>query len=306
MRIQPDGRMGGWLAAAVVGVLSLHPVIRLSAQSLQTMTSSRLLRGEDTIAVRVEFGGGRFTLTPSADNVLYRARLEYLEGRVRPRFEYDRENRSLLVGIGGIRGQRRSSRVNFDFDNGPPQRLDLQLSPSVITDLSLTLGAVQTDVDLGGLALSRVELKGGASETTVGFSRPNRATCQNLRVMVGAGEFVLRQLGNAGCRTVTFHGGVGDIQVDLTGRWPGDAQVDIKMALGDLEIILPDNVGVEIQLDKLLASFQSSGPLVTAGRSNLWRTTNWDGSSTKLRVNVGAAFGSIRVRFADSEARVVR
>ncbi|MGH7752075.1 MAG: hypothetical protein ACREN5_04605, partial [Gemmatimonadales bacterium] len=180
--------MGGpaLLAGLATAFLSVSPTTHLSAQTMQTLTSSRLLRGEDTLAVRVEFGGGRFTLTPATGNVLYRARLEYLEDRVRPRFEYDREIRFLLVGIGGIRGRNRGgggSRVNFNFD-GPPQRLDLQLSPRVITDLSLTLGAVQSDVDLGGLALSRVELKGGASETTVGFSRANRAACESLKVMV--------------------------------------------------------------------------------------------------------------------------
>ena len=71
----------------------------------------------------------------------------------------------------------------------------------------------------------------------------------NLEVNTGASETEL-DLKGIKLSKVDIHAGVGDITVDLSGKWKESFDVNLEMGVGRSTIILPKDVGVQIKASK--------------------------------------------------------
>jgi hypothetical protein len=233
--------------------------------------------------VSVEYGAGEFSVRPMDTGLLYRMSLEYDEDRYEPVAEYD-EHR-LEVGVESIRGGM--GRRNRDGG-----RLDLELARGVPMDLDLEFGAVQADVDLGGLALTGLELSTGASQSTIDVSEPSTASMEVARFEVGAAEFDARRLGNLSAARIEVDAGVGSITLWLDGEWRQDARVAIDMGLGSLELRVPEGLGLELRKDSFLTSLDSEG---LVKRGDVYQSLDWNEAARKVTVDLDAAFGSVKV-----------
>jgi hypothetical protein len=204
---------------------------------------------------------------------------------------YSPDARQVRLGIEGL-----DHRGDLNYRDRPEQRLDVELSPSVPTDLHLEYGAGAAEIELGGLSLTSVEVKAGAAESTIRFSQPNRVPCQSLTFEVGAINLATEGLGNARCGRIDFKGGAGDITLDFTGQWPANATttVDVTIGLGALTLRFPEGVGVAVDIDRVLASFDRSG---LRKRGNRYYSANYDTASVKLDLNVKTALGSVEVQW---------
>jgi hypothetical protein len=151
-------------------------------------------------------------------------------------------------------------------------------------------------LDFGGLQLTGVRLTSGASETVVDFSSPNLVKMGALDVDIGAASFEARNLGNANATSVRVHGGVGSVDLDFGGQWSQDMSVDVELALGKLTLHLPRDVGVRIEVQKLLASFDQQG---LQKRGDAWFSDNWDSARYRIRLRASTTFGGIEVDRAD-------
>jgi hypothetical protein len=193
----------------------------------------------------------------------------------------------------GVDGQ---SHGNIHYRNRTEQRLDLYLSPATPLDLDLTFGAGTGDVELGGLPLTSVRVKGGASDATIRVSQPNKATCRSFTMEVGAIDLKTEKLGNARCERLELKGGAGDLTLDLTGDWPGGVtnQVDVSVGFGSVTLRLPEGVGVEADVERFLVNFDRSGLL---RRGSNYYSANWDTAKTRIHLNLNAALGDIQVEW---------
>lgn len=262
------------------------------AQDYRTTSASRQQRGEEELVVNVQFGVGQLRLRPAPERVLYRTNLRYDARAFEPMMDYDPDSRRLRVGVEGL--NLRGNRVNYP--NMPEQRLDLELSPSVPMTLDLAFGAGKADIELGGLSLQRIDLKGGAAETVVRFSQPNRIACDRLSFEVGAIDLKTEQLGNSRCRHIEFKGAAGDITLDLTGAWSeGEpAQVEVAVGLGSVRLRLPESIGVAVNVDRFLTSFDQAG---LTKRGSRYYSANYDTAKIKIDLDVKAAMGSVEIEW---------
>ncbi len=260
------------------------------AQQLVTLTSARQLHGESALSVDVTYAAGSFRLQPAESGDLYRMEMRYDETRYTPVREYDPDAGVLRLGLTG-RGRRNSMTVHGDQKGGS---LDVSLTPEVPVSLDMELGAVRSDVELGGLQLRRLSYHTGASESHVRFSRPNPLACEAVTFDVGAAEFEAVGLGNANCRRMGFHGGVGDVTLDFSGDWRASADANVKVAIGSLKLLLPRDLGVAISLDRFLASFDHEG---FTRRGGVYYSDNFSTARYRLHLSVEAAFGGIEVRW---------
>jgi hypothetical protein len=89
---------------------------------------------------------------------------------------------------------------------------------------------------------------------------------------------------------------VGDVTLDFTGNWDGSARGDIKMGLGSLQLTFPRDIGVRIEKNGLLASFDSSGFEAVDGG---FQTTNWGTANSTVSLDIRAALGNIDVTFVN-------
>ncbi|MDH5805522.1 MAG: cell wall-active antibiotics response protein, partial [Gemmatimonadota bacterium] len=154
------------------------------------------------------------------------------------------------------------------------------------------------EIDFGGLRLARAKVATGASGSLIEFSRPTLAPCEELEVHVAAADFRVEGLGNSNCRSMQFDGDAGALRLDFQGEWQytGDTDVTIKIGLGALRLYIPRGMGVSVQLDRFLASFDQAGLIK---RGNMYRSRNYDQSTTRINFEIDAAFGDIDIIWID-------
>lgn len=273
------------LVAAAVGAPPL------AAQSYQTVSLSRWMQAEDTLRVNVRFVAGRFFLRPDSSGALYRAELVYDDDHFDPVTEYDPSERSLRIGVSG---EGVSTRLKYLKNT--KQRLSLAVGVGVPARLAIEFGAADADLELGGLVLARATLKTGASRTVVRFSEPNRTSCEHLRFEVGAAEFTVEKLGNARCEQISISGGAGGLSVDFGGSWDPNVatETSVDIGFGAVTLRFPKDLGVSIDLDRFLATFQRAGFTKQGAR---YVSTNYDSARTQVHVRIDAVIGDINVEW---------
>jgi hypothetical protein len=275
-----------WLRPALLAatVLALFGADLLAAQSWRDYSASRLKADDSELEVKVEYGAGELEILAAQDaNVLYRMDLRYDEDRFEPVAEF--EPGRLELGVESVRR-------NIDIRGKSEGSMTLVLGRDVPMDLDLEFGAVKADIDLGGLALTRLSLETGASQSRVAVSEPNPERLARASMSVGAADFRAIGLGNLNAERIELDAGVGDVVLDFSGQWARDAEVSVDMGLGALELRFPRGLGVHLRKDGFLASLDSEGLIK---RGDDYYSPDWDRASHRVTVEIDAAFGSIDV-----------
>lgn len=301
-------REAGSLAVIAAGLLAglAAPPAPAAAQEWRNFRAARQASDAESLEVELIYGAGRLQVSPSETPFLYDARIRYDASRVRPLRGWSRVDHRgrLRIAVTSIGDTDRPETIHLDewdvevnLDDLRRRgdalgRVDLSLHPAVPTDLKLVVGAASADLDLGGLSLHSLEFATGASETAISFDSPNRVRMERLSLTAGAAEFEARSLGNARFDRLEFDGAIGDVLLDLTGEWDGDATAAIKMGIGELTIRVPREIGVRIERSSLLISLDAPGFEKT---ERVYVTPNWESAEVRLEIELQAAFGTVEV-----------
>lgn len=257
--------------------------------SLRTLAAARMAAEEDALSATVKFGGGHLRAGPAAEGMLYGTRLVFDETRFRPIHTYDAHAQHLEIGIDARRATRGLSR-----DGASLQELDLAVSPDVPASLVFELGMAGANIQLGGISLWRLELVSSAGESSVAFDAPNQIRCSELSVKAGAAELRVTGLGNARCQSIELKGGVGDVTLDFTGDWMAgeSTSAEVKLGIGALVLRFPPDLGVEIEVDRFVASIEAPGMV---RQNNRLVSENYERADSRLMLSIATAFGDIKV-----------
>ncbi len=93
---------------------------------------------------------------------------------------------------------------------------DLSLGSTPL-NLSIEAGAYKADYQFGGLALTKLTVKDGASQSVLDFNSPNASEMSLLRYETGASQVTLTGLGNANFESLEFNSGAGNYKLDFAG-----------------------------------------------------------------------------------------
>ncbi len=275
------------LAIAAVTV-AIAPAL-VAGQSWRTVNTSRQLETNDEVRVFVEYAAGQFNIRSVDEGLLYRMNLRYDEDRFEPVSEFSGDR--LLLGV-------ESMRRSMNIKGRQSGSLELELARGVPIDLDLEFGAVQADIDLGGLALTDLDLSTGASESLIDISEPNTARMATASFEVGAAEFTIQNLGNLNADRIELDAGVGSITLGLGGRWQQDTHLDIEMGLGSLELRVPEGLGVQLRKDSFLTALDSEGLIK---RGDVYESLDFDDADYRVIIELDAAFGSVSVVWIEDE-----
>lgn len=268
------------LAAALLAGIALP----LTAQTYRTTVETRRVTGP--LSVDLTFAVGELLVRPGDHDHSYRLAMTYLEDAFDPSVRFDAERGRLAVKLDG------DVRLRDDMD-ASDQLLDLALPRGVPLDLDLSFGAVEAEIELGGLTLRSAEIRTGASETTVSFASATRGACERIAFSVGAAEFEALRLGNSGCRRVSLEGAVGEMHLDFSGAgWAGETRLQIKVGLGEVRITVPEGVGIRLNSSRFLSSVKHTG-LVRQGPH--LQSPDFEGAEARLLIDVEAALGSVHI-----------
>ena len=286
------------LRVAIVALALSLGAASASAQSMRAFTTFRQLHGETRLQADLDYRAGGLRVAPGRATELYRMDASYDEARYLPTSDFNAASGVVFLGLrpAGDGGLRVVSRRQLRQD------ANVAFSPSVDLDLDITLGAVNADLELGGLRLSRLTMQAGASQAVIRFSQPNRSRCRSAEITAGAAEVTMLGLGNSRCDRIDFEGGMGKVTLDFDGGWTSSSRATVKMAMGELTLRLPRRVGVRLTLDRFLASFDPAG-LVRAG--NAFQSPGYEDAERRLDIDVATAVGGVRVEWVDRKAESV-
>lgn len=288
----PQAALVTAMRVAITVLCSLAAAAPLHAQHVRTLESARLLRDSTPVSVRVQFGTGTLNVSAADAPYLYRSITRFGDLFMAPTSAWNALQRTLTL-TGGQRGSASRSGDEDDRDDENTQDWRLQLSRRAPLELTIAAKAADATLDLTGLPLRRFSLHTGAAAATVRFDAPNVESMAVFDASVGAGGLKLIGLGNAGASETRLVSDVGDIALDLGGRWQRDMQVSIRSAVGTIRITAPPTVGLEMESVGALARVSASGTITRDGST--WRSANFTTSAVKVRIVVTSILGKVEL-----------
>lgn len=272
-----------------IALLLLVPTVA-PAQQMRSFAASRRSAGEQSLHVIVTFASGNITLRPSTDGSLFRTAIEYDAERSAPLQEYAPGSGELRLGLRtiGATGVRVTSRAQLE------QRGDIELSPDIPLALEANLGAAEARLDLGGLTLTDLTVKSGATDAVVDFSLPTRGECRSATFSVGAGQIEIRRAAQSGCAVISVTSGASDATLDFSGEWRRPISVVARMTMGQLTLRIPRGTGVTMETDRFLAPLQARG---FQRSGNQWVTPGFASAAHRLRVQLNSAMAGVSVEW---------
>lgn len=269
----------------LVAALIIAPTAA-EAQDWRTVSSRRQAAGEEALHVDMRFGAGTLRVTPIDPGELYSVSFRYDADRMT--IENDYRDGRLDIRVEGNRTVRTRSRELAS--------LELGLGPEVPVHLDIAFGAAEAELELGGVPTRRIGIATGASDSRLRFSAPNPERLERLKIEAGAAAFQAVGLGNANVERIEVSGGVGSLILDFTGEWRTNVSAKVDLGLGSLSLRLPRGLGVRVNRETFLMSFDSQ-ELVRRG--NAYYSQNWEDATHRLTLDISGAFGSIDVQWVD-------
>jgi hypothetical protein len=109
-----------------------------------------------------------------------------------------------------------------------------------------------------------------------------------LRYETGASDVKLTGLANANFSTLTFSGGAGNYTLDFSGDLQRDATVTVDSGLGNLSLIIPENMDAVITVEGAAINISSGTGWTQNGQKYTQK-----GSGASLTILVKMAAGNL-------------
>jgi hypothetical protein len=232
----------------------------------------------DEPRLKISFGAGELKLSPGAGDMLVEGTATYDIPNFKP---------EIIENGGDVeikQGQIKTLNVS-DFKN----EWDLNLGKTPL-DLEINAGAYKGRYEFGGLALTSLTIKDGASDVEVSFSESNPTEMSVFRYETGASSVRLTGLANANFSTLIFNGGAGEYTLDFSGELQQDATARVEGGFGNMNLVIPEGVDANVSVE--------GGP-VNVNHSSGWGQNNHtytqEGSGPTLTIIVKMGAGNVNI-----------
>ena len=228
---------------------------------LQTESQTVELGDADSVDVEIQMGAGELDISGGANELLEAS------------FTYNVEELNPHATYSDGRLEVRDSDVNegirslFDLDEYRNE-WDLKFNESVPMEMNVDLGAGRSKLALGALALTSLNIDGGAGEVDLDLS-----SSQSLN-------------------RLDFNMGAGEVTVNLTGDWQNDLDARIEGGLGEITVKLPSNVGVRVDVQTGIGSVDASG---LSRDGDTYTNDAYGVSDVTLQIDVEGGVGQINL-----------
>jgi hypothetical protein len=129
--------------------------------------------------------------------------------------------------------------------HGAP-RFALALGTARPYALAVEGGAIDCNLDLGGVPLKRVTIRQGAGRLRCDFSAPNPAEMDRLDLEGGAMAVELVNLANAAFGELRLDGGAASYELDFGGTLRRDANIRIAASVSSVKLVVPATTAARV------------------------------------------------------------
>lgn len=177
---------------------------------------------------------------------------------------------------------------------------EFSYAPEVDCRFDIEIGAAKAELDFGDLTVSDLRLDIGAADANIDFSSPNRTTLRDLKVDAGACDLEMRNLGNSKFEFLTFDGGLGSFTLDFTGDFNFEAEANIDVGMGSIDIIIPKGIGVRLEAEEHWFNsidFPKRNFTKAKGQDDVWESDNFKTATGRLTIVLDVGMGSADIEF---------
>jgi len=205
----------------------------------RTDTKTVALDGATRVEVALDMNAGELRVQAVDQEALLEASFEYNRERDRPVVDYHR------FGDTGTLQVRRARRHGLSIGR-IHNKWDLKLGRAVPVDLNINLGAGQSDLDLRGLRIRRIEIDMGVGEMNLDIQGEHKESF-DVKIDGGVGSAKLYLPDEVGVK-VSVDGGLGSVNPhgltkrggayvnDAYGRSPVTIEVEIDAGIGSVDL----------------------------------------------------------------------
>lgn len=223
------------------------------------------LNDADDARVYIKMGAGELQIDSGAEELL-EADFTYNVAEWKPEIEYKVTDGSGRLTI------RQPQTYKVSMHSDARYEWDLKFKDNVPLDIRIECGAGESDIELGSLNVTQLDMK------------------------LGAGDAKIDLDGNTSLTDLELDIGVGSITVELNGDWEHNVDVEIQGGIGQIKLRLPENIGVRVNITKGVGDVDASG-LYRRGNSYVNRA--YDNADVILEVNIQAGVGQIDLEVVD-------
>jgi hypothetical protein len=231
-----------------------------------------------SVNLSLAFGAGTLQVHPGAGK-LVSGTAKYNVPDFKPSVTVNGSNVRIEQGNWHLNGITDLSKIKNEWD------LSLGSQPLA---LSVEAGGYKAEYELGGLALTNLTVKDGASDVKMNFASPNPADMSLLRYETGASNLSLTGLGNANFSSLSFKGGAGNFTLDFTGAIKRDGSVNIETGISNTTLVIPSGIPVQLTVDGGLSNVTYGSGWTKSG--SLY---SQDGSGPQLTIVVHIGAGNL-------------
>jgi len=219
------------VAVALLAVLLAAACGTSQAGELQTESEAVELGDAEFVRANLKMAAGDLTVGGGTDELM-EADFAYNVADWKPEVSYD----DVSSGTGTLSVEQPHENTGMSDDER--NEWDIRLNDEVPTHLHVVMGAGESNFDLSGLTLTRLDLRVGAGPSAVDLAGDwERDVDASIRG--GAGEATVRLPSRMGVR-VNVAGGLGEVQAEGLKR---DGEAYVNGAYGESEATL--NVDIE-------------------------------------------------------------
>ena len=253
---------------------------------IQVLKESRPVGASKELSVEMKYAVGQLEITRGSDD-LFAFDMQYDRNHYDPRFDFNEGDRSILnLELNSRGGGGFGSGQNGDND------LTMRLTDKVPVDLNLSSGVSESRLELTGIKIRRMNLRGGVGKTEITFDKPSGQVLEALDVENGVGELTIHGLGNTQVQQLDFKGGVGHAELDFAGDLAAaTTAARIKVGIGEVRLTIPREADVEIEAEGSFLSNISAPSFEKNGRNY----THRGGGTAKIRIRIESGLGSVEI-----------
>lgn len=224
-------------------------------------------------SLKLAFGAGDLMLSPGADQLV--------EGTAT--YNYEKLKPEVIIDGGNVEIKLESVNVIPSLE-GITNEWDFKLGNQPM-NLDIESGAYNGTYEFGGLALTNLTIKDGASHVELAFSEPNQAEMSVLSYATGASDVKMKGLANANFSIFDFSAGAGDYTLDFSGDLQRDASIKIESGLSNIIVVVPEGVNAVVTVESGVSNVSSGSGWSQSG--NIYKQKG-EGPTLTFVIEMGA------------------
>ncbi|MCK5146959.1 hypothetical protein KAR48_09400 [bacterium] len=246
-----------------------------------------------SIDIVIDIDVGEVVLEPADSPNEIRVEMRYTEDEFKKDIRFDERRNHLKIQLDSKKWKKwRSYNTNDDAQ----AKVIISLPYDVEIFLTVKISAGDIDLELGGLTIKEFDFTNFAGEVRVAFSEPNKIVMDMLDISVKVGESNFISLGNARFKRADINSGIGETEVDFSGKLVQGSRAKVDLDIGEVTVILPENFGVRAHIGGGLSFLSSKN--IDYGlrkRGSAYINDVYQSDETALLVKITPGLGELNV-----------